>query len=58
MIYKYRVKRNGTYYNAGEDVPENSLDALPFSDEEIEMETNAAIPHEPISAKRGRPKKA
>lgn len=59
MIYNHRVKRNGVYYEAGQDVPdiiipnlesEEQREELPFSDSEIEMET--------APSKRGRPKKA
>lgn len=50
MKYDHIVKSNGEYYAAGQEVPEpKSGEELPFSDEEIEMET------EPV--KRGRPKK-
>lgn len=59
MIYNHRVKRNGVYYEAGQDVPdiinsnsenEGQHEEMPFSDSEIEMET--------APTKRGRPKKA
>lgn len=59
MIYNHRVKRNGVYYEAGSDVPEQvsakKNGVLPSelrtvaSDENIEFETGAA--------KRGRPRK-
>lgn len=47
MIYKHAVNRNGIYYNAGEDVPDDvedkggpDLSDLPFNDTEIQMETS------------------
>lgn len=50
MKYDHIVKANGQYYPAGTEIPEiKEAEELPFSDEEIEMET------EPV--KRGRPKK-
>lgn len=52
MIYDHIVKVNGEYYPAGAEVPEVTEELpfkLPFSDEDIEMET------EPV--KRGRPRK-
>lgn len=65
MIFDYKVKCNGQYYNAGQEVPigepiknnfEQNYDVeLPFSDQEINMETE---PHiytyeelEPMTAK-------
>lgn len=43
-VYPYVVKSNGDYYEAGEDVPEiddmaEDEDALPFSDDDITLET-------------------
>ena len=58
MFFNHRVKRNGVYYEAGQDVPDikdNSNDTqntdieLPFSDTDIELE----MP----TVKRGRPPK-
>lgn len=44
MVYDHMVKVNGKYYQSGEDVPEitdmaENEDSLPFSDEEITLET-------------------
>lgn len=44
MVYDHMVKANGKYYQAGEDVPEiddmaENEDSLPFSDDEITLET-------------------
>lgn len=58
MIYNYRVKRNGIYYEAGQEVPdilesiavdeaENNADYL-SRDEEAELETT--------TVRRGRPR--
>ena len=51
MIYDQIVKVNNEYYPAGVEVPDEKKDVekLPFSDEDIEFET------EPV--KRGRPRK-
>ena len=58
MKYDHIVKKNGVYYSAGDDVPdetintikeETKIDTNTFSDEDIELETTPA--------KRGRPKK-
>lgn len=42
-IYPYAVKHNGEYYESGEYVPENepeeSENSLPFSDDDITLET-------------------
>lgn len=50
MLYDHTVKVNGEYYPAGAEVPEGKVDDIPFSDENIEFET------EPV--KRGRPRKS
>lgn len=51
MIYDHIVKFNDEYYPAGVEVPEKKKESekLPFSDEDIEFETEPA--------KRGRPRK-
>lgn len=51
MIYDHIVKVNDEYYPAGVEVPEKKKEAekLPFSDEDIEFETE--------HVKRGRPRK-
>lgn len=55
MIYKHRVKKNGIYYAAGEEVPENE-ESLPISDKDIVLETDA-VTGEKTASRRGRPKK-
>lgn len=66
MKYDYIVKSGGVYYAAGEDVPEKEgkkveirteadriemdMKELPFSDTDIELETEPA--------RRGRPRKS
>lgn len=48
MKYDHMVKHNGVYYTAGQEVPEEKNTAavdkssLPFSDSDIEFETNPA----------------
>lgn len=50
MKYNHVVKANGEYYPAGVEIPApKEIEELPFSDTEIEMET------EPV--RRGRPRK-
>lgn len=55
MIYDHKVKHNGKYYAAGEEVPENE-GSLPVSDEDIVLETDSAVAGKTTS-RRGRPKK-
>lgn len=52
MIYGYRVKRNGVYYEAGQDVPEERKETVAKSSYSAEKLD------EIISPKRGRAKKA
>ncbi|MCI8378606.1 MAG: hypothetical protein HFH72_08830 [Lachnospiraceae bacterium] len=54
--YPYAVKYNGEYYEAGEDVPENeaagSENSLPFSDDDITLETKEDNRHTKTEIKR------
>lgn len=59
MIYKHRVKRNGVYYAAGEEVP----DASAAPEKSINSEPDKALGAEEDTpsteiARRGRPKKS
>lgn len=54
MIYNHRVKRNGVYYEAGQDVPE---DIISEKVEESSMSETSDLGAEPDAPKRGRPKK-
>lgn len=65
MVFDYKVKCNGQYYNCGQEVPieeplksnfeKNDDSPLPFSDQEINMETETHIytyeELEPMTAK-------
>ena len=56
MIYDHIVKRNGKYYSAGCDVPDNE-ETLPFADDrDITLETDA-VSESNTASRRGRPKK-
>lgn len=55
MIYKHRVKRNGIYYEAGQDVP----DAVPINEDNTNNESeDSNLGNEQNPIKRGRPRKA
>lgn len=54
MIYNYKVKRNGVYYEAGENVPE-SKEVSPVSSIKQAETTNDESAT--TQARRGRPKK-
>lgn len=55
MIFNYRVKRNGVYYEAGQDVPmDDSNKELLESEQVID---NLSLDNETVTPKRGRPKK-
>lgn len=59
MIYNHRVKRNGVYYSAGEDVPENievSGNEMNNEPENIDSSLEGNNSDSQIS-RRGRPKK-
>lgn len=50
MVYDHMVKINGKYYQTGEEVPEiesaaEDKNSLPFSDDEITLETHEEKPY-------------
>lgn len=58
MIYDHRVKHNGVYYEAGQEVPETFPEP---QDSDITFETDAVINDTTLvreTPKRGRPRKA
>ena len=61
MIFNHRVKRNGVYYEAGQDVPmederKESLETDQTFDEDQTSESTF-LEDEVATPKRGRPKK-
>ena len=60
MIFNHRVKRNGVYYEAGQDVPiENEMNKEPMLEtvEDSLYESEESLENEASTPKRGRPKK-
>lgn len=60
MIFNHRVKRNGVYYEAGQDVPvENEIKEEPAREtvEDSLYESEESLENEVSTPKRGRPKK-
>lgn len=60
MIFNHRVKRNGVYYEAGQDVPvENEMKEEPVREtvEDSLYESEESLENEVSTPKRGRPKK-
>lgn len=59
MVFKHRVKRNGIYYETGQDVPMgNEEKKTPEPEQTIaEISDDNTVFEEANTAKRGRPKK-
>ena len=61
MIFNHRVKRNGVYYEAGQDVPmdDERKESLKTDQtfEEDQTSESTFLEDEVVTPKRGRPKK-
>lgn len=61
MIYDHVVNKNGVYYVAGDEVPEDNVSTEPSVEEQevpVKSEESTEEPEEPEKPKRGRsPKK-
>ena len=61
MIYDHVINKNGVYYAAGDEVPEDNVSTEPSVEEQevpVKSEESTEEPEEPEKPKRGRsPKK-
>ena len=57
MTYDHVVNKNGIYYAAGEEVPEDNVSVEPQVEEQESPVANEESTEEPEKPKRGRPPK-